>query len=68
MIKINIEIDPSNDAFDDFHGAEIRRVIRNVADRIGLQVTDSREVEPGEASIMDVNGNSIGRWTVSVEK
>lgn len=63
-IKINIEFNVDNAAFDDFHGQEVQRVIRNTADRIALQVTDTREIEPSNARIKDSNGNCIGTWSI----
>jgi hypothetical protein len=55
--KINIKTD--NAAFSKEEGgphAEVARLLREVAER----------VENGEdyGSVMDINGNSVGRWTL----
>lgn len=58
----NLEIEVSNAAFEDDCGAEIARILRDVADRIeGMIRYDAK----GRyiASIRDLNGNTVGKWS-----
>ena len=53
-MKISIEFDTDNAAFDD-GGIEIRRILYAIA----CEITDGKTT----ASIRDINGNTIGNWS-----
>jgi hypothetical protein len=53
----HLKFDTASDAFADDPREEIARILRRVAD----QVEESRSY----ASVLDLNGNTIGSWTAS---
>lgn len=59
-MKLKIEIETDNDAFEPNGGSEAARILRDVADRI-----DGADVCDIGFSVRDINGNRVGK--VSVE-
>ena len=54
-----LEIETENAAFEKTPGREIARVLRRLADRLegGFACADG-------GKLMDVNGNSVGNWSL----
>jgi hypothetical protein len=56
MLTIVIETD--NAAFEDSPGAELARILREVADKLARH----SEVQPGDSfKLRDLNGNTVGK-------
>lgn len=55
-----LKIETLTDAFDGNPNPELARILRKLADKLGG--APDRQVD-GEA-VMDVNGNTVGRWSV----
>lgn len=53
-MRITIDIDTDNAAFDDDKLAEVVRILRVVVDRLGEGFTDGRA--------RDLNGNTVCKW------
>ena len=53
MFKLEI-IDTSNAAFEDGRSAEVARILRNTANRLGQGQT--------AGNLHDANGNPVGQW------
>lgn len=52
---MNVTIKTDNDAFADDEGAEVARILRDIA----------QDIEEGRTSgpCMDINGNKVGHWS-----
>lgn len=60
-MKITIEINMDNAAFEDCNGTELARICRELADNF-----DTFPLEPtGTGNIRDINGNTVGEWDVT---
>jgi hypothetical protein len=59
--NVLIEIDISNDAFQESPGSEVARILRDLADQL-----DNQTVMPNSAKLRDVNGNAVGVFNVCV--
>lgn len=58
MKKLIIEINTTNDAFEENRGAELARIFRELADKVEAGTVPYR--------LRDVNGNRIGQ--IEIEK
>ena len=57
-MKIKIEIDTENDAFQEGHsGIEVQRILRGISNRIGVTGIDT------EFALQDLNGHTVGRYS-----
>ena len=54
---MKIEFKTSNAAFDDYGDAEVRRILEKIATKV--------ECGANEGSIIDINGNKIGNWSLN---
>lgn len=52
--RFRAEIALENDAFADDCGSELARILRKLVDRI------ERDVENGDSTLYDINGNLVG--------
>jgi hypothetical protein len=60
-MDITIMINTDNAAFEDDPGAEVARILRNLAKEV-----DGITLDPGDyANLRDSNGNTVGKCTVS---
>lgn len=57
-MKFTLKIDSVNDAFEGDGEYEVARILRQIADQVENGV--------GAAAAMDLMGNSVGHWEVSV--
>jgi len=65
MTNVNIVMNVDNDAFmHDNLGSEIARILRNYADAIYL-VVDPDTTWELETKLRDINGNTIGKVTLT---
>jgi hypothetical protein len=60
--KFVLSIDLENDAMQDQH--DVAAALRKVADRLDKLVSSNFGPYGLEGTIMDRNGNSVGRWEV----
>ena len=60
--RFRLEMECENAAFED-RGAEIARILRRLAKRIE-DVGDAA----AESAILDINGNTVGRWFVTARE
>ena len=58
-MKIRIEIETGNAAFDYDVGGEVARILRKLADRVV-----KTPVVEGPIKLLDINGNTVGAMTV----
>lgn len=58
MATFRLFIDTDNDAFNPDPGPELARLLRKIADRIEDDVPDHYR------TILDINGNDVGRYAV----
>ena len=59
-MRIVIEINTNNSAFDDADGTEARRILSEVSDMI-----DNRSyLGPWNRKLRDINGNTVGSYMV----
>lgn len=66
MANFSLEIEMGNAAFSDDPGAEVARILRDIADK----VTRGAGFAVGDATgtpIHDVNGNRVGTWFADLE-
>lgn len=64
-VKLTIEIELSNDAFNDggyLNTDELRRVLSKIPDKIGM--APMSKVSDMSGTLMDVNGNNVGEWVI----
>lgn len=61
-MTITIKLETDNAAFEDGSGREVARILRKLA--VKIQDDDLEALTGGK--LMDVNGNSVGTWEVSV--
>lgn len=62
-MKIRIEIDMSNAAFEEAgQGVEVARILRKLSDELD---TDPDELRESFWDLRDINGNVVGRFTVA---
>lgn len=59
MSKFTVVIDTDNSAFDECAGAELSRILTDVAYRVDL-ISHRQRVK--SQSIFDFNGNRVGQW------
>lgn len=62
---LNIHIQLTNSAFED--SGEVSRILRNLADRIEIQVLGGEDLHANYAangSLIDINGNKVGSVTL----
>lgn len=59
-MNVTVTIDTDNAAFADDAGWEVARILRELADRLAV---DIHQCHAGP--IRDVNGNTCGTWTVT---
>ncbi len=64
-MKLTIRIEMGNAAFED--AGELGRILQEVADRLSSPFLIGRRTEVARP-IKDINGNTVGEWTVSPEK
>lgn len=64
MTMFKVEFDTDNDAFGVTPEAEIARILRKLADRVeyGASFDDNGRPVADRGAVLDVNGNSVGRW------
>jgi hypothetical protein len=55
-MKLIIEINLDNEAYEDLLGWELGENLQNVIERIGHGIKDG--------SIKDTNGNTTGKWSI----
>lgn len=60
-MKLEIEIQMDNAAFEDNSGSEAARILRKLADRIDGESCTHGDVTP----LIDLNGNRVGKATVT---
>lgn len=53
-MKLSLDLNSNNAAFEDSGEFEVARILRDVADRIESGSTEGR--------LRDVNGNNVGSW------
>ena len=59
-MKFVISIDCDNAAFDPCNGAEVAKILEDLADGLG-----TNDLSPGDDSVIwDSNGNNVGYWRV----
>lgn len=66
MAAFSLEMDLDNAAFADDPGAEVARILRDIADK----VTRGQGFTIGDATgtpIRDANGNRVGTWFADLE-
>ena len=56
-MKVKIEIECSNAAFDDLPGVEVSRILEDLAENINFSGLE-------DGSIHDINGNTVGHIQV----
>ena len=64
-MKLTIEIELSNDAFNDggyMNTDELRRVLSKIPDKIGM--APMSKVSDMYGKLVDVNGNGVGEWAI----
>jgi len=57
-VRFTLSIDCDNAAFDEIHGDEVARILRDTARR--LEGSPLRDGESG--ALRDINGNEVGQW------
>lgn len=58
-----MNVDTGNAAFDD-PAAELARILRQTADKI-----ERGDYYPGHSvTVLDVNGNDVGRWKIGADR
>lgn len=62
--KLTIELNLENGAFDDYPGAEISRILTQLARTLG-DFSKDRDSHVLPMYINDVNGNAVGKVTTS---
>lgn len=60
MSKLKINIDCSNDAFEEDLEYEVARILRNAADKLRSGET--------EGTLRDINGNTVGSYKLTGRK
>jgi hypothetical protein len=58
-MKFKVEMSTDNAAFDGDAGAEVARILREVAGEVAGGKTDGK--------CRDINGNSVGKWSLTGE-
>lgn len=58
-MDLHITMNLDNAAFGDDFEHEVRRTLEKVADRVART-----SAVPASGSVMDVNGNTVGTWTL----
>jgi hypothetical protein len=63
MASITLTISTDNAAFEEDASGEVARILRKFAERLDEQAMP----EPGETGRLplDINGNTVGSWTVT---
>jgi hypothetical protein len=55
-MKFELKIECDNDAFGDWPGIEVARILRDVANRV------DGDAEGTHGGVRDANGNTVGEW------
>ena len=63
-MKLIIEIDTSNEAFDDAPGFEVARILRDLAGKLDTRSRQSLRDRAEDLSLRDSNGNTVGKVMV----
>ena len=58
-MKLSLDLNSSNAAFEESGEFEVARILRDVADKIERGESDGR--------LRDVNGNNVGSWFLETE-
>lgn len=60
-MRVTVKIDTDNAAFEDCDGAEVARILRELADRIDNEPLGKKDCRFAR----DINGNRVGQLTTS---
>lgn len=60
MFSVNIKM--GNDAFSEYPGEELARILRGLADHVEGQTAERAPGAKRAGHLRDVNGNTVGRW------
>lgn len=60
-MKFKLEIDMSNDAFDNHPGLELSTILADIS----AYIEDSRFDEIDYGKLHDTNGNGVGTWEIT---
>lgn len=62
-MAFTLKIETDNAAFDENHGEEVARILREIADNLNFG-----NVFGLDGTARDINGNTVGEWTLDARE